>query len=190
MSSRPDYVSKARGAAVAAVLVVGCTATIATTPPLEDCPNVASEVEVSDFYGSQEVDSGAGGYAEPKDVTAHGYTLEHITVSIPGCVAQSASVPVGVRLDFEQDGTGEAPEDVFASFQVEDATGRTWHDPDPGVGEARPARDGVRAYPAYAYLVFDLPLDVQSPVVLLLGDLADEDLDRLVLDPAGTGAGE
>lgn len=176
-----------RRAAVAVVLVTGCVASIATTAPYEDCSEAASQAEVSDFYGPQDDDSGQTSWTRPKELTAHGYTLKGVTVSVSGCVAESTTVPVYVRLDFAQDGTGGEPEDVFASFQVADATGRTWNALEPSIYEGTPATKARRADPASANLVFDLPLDVQEPVVLLLGDLATEDLDRLVLDPTDTG---
>ena len=178
---------RTRQTAVAVVLLVGCAASIATTAPREECSKEASAAEVSSFYGAQDDEAGKTDWAQPKELTAHGYTVEDVTVSVPGCVAEAPTVPVYVRMVFEQDGTGAAPEDVFASFEVMDASGRTWRSLDPFVGEAQPAHDGIPASPASANLTFTLPLDVQPPVELLLGDLADDDLDRVVLDPAGTG---
>lgn len=180
----PAAQNLSRRVAVAVALVAGCAASIATSPGPEECSQAASEAEVSDFYGPQDVDSGEVRWAEPKDVRAQGYVLEAVSVSVSGCVADSTPVPVYVRMDFAEDGTGGAPEDVFASFEVMDGAGRRWSDPEPSIHHPRPDEDG-RLRASSVALVFELPLDVQTPVVLLLGDLADEDLDRLVLDPGG-----
>ncbi|MBT0993448.1 hypothetical protein KIN34_04005 [Cellulomonas sp. DKR-3] len=174
-----------RAAAVAAVLVAGGVATVATTAPLERCPEPTSEVTASAFFGDQEYDDPRARAADPSTGAVAGFTVADAQVRVPSCVAASGSTAeVSVSMDYAA--AGDAPsgpgdiEDVGAGMRITDGDGLTWPARDVHAYPGSPAQDGRAAIPATLSVSFGLPVDIASPVVLHLGGPED---DVLSLDP-------
>lgn len=164
------------------MLVIGAGASLATTPPIEDCPAPPPAGAVGDFYGPQDVDWDLSRPADPTTFVMSGYSVTSTQVHAPSCLtAADPSVPVRVGLGFAV-GTPAPPVEALRTFTVTDARGRTWSPTEAQVyGPTPPGPDG-EVRPEYAGLLFDLPVDATSPVLLHLGTLADESVSKVSLD--------
>ncbi|MBO0899419.1 hypothetical protein J1G42_05465 [Cellulomonas sp. zg-ZUI222] len=188
-SPRPP---RLRAAAVAVVLLVGAGAAVATSPPVQDCPDPPSAGEVGEFYGPQEHDSWTDRTATPAAFVGGGYDVVDVGVRAPGCLtADDVDVPVHVDLRIGGVGTEPVPDDVLRTLTVSDGRGRTWLPAEVTArGWVPPRSEGARPVEGYAGVTFLLPVDLTSPVSLHLGDLSSATLDRLSLDapdaPAAT----
>lgn len=184
-SPRPP---RLRSAAVAVVLLVGAGAAVATSAPVQRCPDPPSAGEVAEFYGPQEKDGGISRVATPPTFASGGYEVV-VHVSAPGCLTgDGVDVPVRVDLIIGGERTEAVPDDVLRSLAVVDGRGRTWHPTEVeanGWEQSGSERDATRGY---AVLRFLLPVDLASPVSLHLGDLGTPTLDRVSLDAPGPSA--
>ena len=188
MGASDTSVRRARAATVAVVLVVGAFASVATTSGPEMCPKPTRRVEVSEFYGDQRYDVGFKRWASPRQVTAGSFTLSDVAVLIGSCVASSGAdahggvrVPVGFDIDHVP--AGSAPDRLFASFVVRDGSGLEWLPAAVSIEEAQPAQGRRAAQPAHVGLVFLLPVGIEAPVTLQLGDLDPDRVQPISLDP-------
>ncbi|ADG75742.1 hypothetical protein Cfla_2858 [Cellulomonas flavigena DSM 20109] len=188
MTTPPPRPSRARSAAVAAVLLVGAGAAVATSPGLERCPEPTSDDRVSAFYGPQEYDDTGIWSATPSSFLGGGYEARSVWVHTRSCVsADDVDVPVHVELSFNGLDPEPVPEDLLRTLTVSDGRGRTWSPQDVASYGWRPPATKSRAGDrASASLTFYLPVDVTPPVTLHLGDMSGT-VDRLSLDPPDEG---
>ncbi|GIG41116.1 hypothetical protein [Cellulomonas phragmiteti] len=178
--------SRLRSAAVAAVLLVGAVASVATSPGFERCPEPTSDGEVSAFYGPQEYDDEQTWPATPSSFLGGGYGARYVWVRTPSCLsADDADVPVDVGLTFDGRDPEPVPEDLLRTLTVSDGRGRTWSVQGVASYGWRPSPvEGSDGYEAWASVTFLLPVDVPTPVTLHLGGMSGA-VDRLLLDPPG-----
>lgn len=167
-----------RAAAVVVTLVVGAGATLATSPGPDDCPDPPAEREVSAFYGQQEHDDAVRRPAGSWTLTVDGREIPvQADVHTPACIsADDPDADVLVTLTFEGERIGAAPEDSLSTLTIRDGRGRVWH-PGRVDSEAWRAQEHElddTPVPARAYLHFALPLDIEPPVTLHLGDLSGD----------------
>jgi hypothetical protein len=170
-----------RAAAVAAVLVAGGAATVATTAPVERCPESASDVTVSAFYGDQEYDQSLMRWADPESGRTEEIAVADVGVRLPSCVASDGATTARVTVDMTYERTGGATaEDAAEAMRITAGDQSSWAPQEVHDHPAQAAHDGVPAQPASLALVFQLPIDIPGPVRLHLGG-ADDDV--LSLDP-------
>lgn len=176
------------------MLGLGVLGTAATTAePPKPCPTAASRPAVSDFYGPQVDTAGWGRTLELPHLRLGGrtFTITHVDITVPGCVprrARDTTAPAYVRINVHDvattgaagsqratparrhAGTREsAPRDrelraFAAAVDVRDARGRVWTPSDVDGFDL----DGELVSDAAVWLTFDLPFDVEQPVVLRL----------------------
>ncbi|GEK20189.1 hypothetical protein [Cellulomonas xylanilytica] len=176
--------ARLRPLAVAFVLVVGAGAAVATSPGTPACPDPPEAGVVGEFYGPQDRDSSMTRLASPSAFRAGRFGVWRTQVSAPGCLtADDVTVPVRVSLELDERDPGPLPEAALRTFTVTDGQGRTWSPREVSTRERQPpSSEGGQPYRSYAHLVFDLPLDVSTPVTLGLGDLGDAGTDTVSLD--------
>lgn len=174
-----------RSAAVCLALVAGVGATVATTPPLEKCPNPPDVGEVSEFYGPQEYDQWWGRSTTPAAFVGGGFEVRDASVSGETCVtADDPSVEVRVYLEMAGEQVPAVPEETLRTLTISDGAGRVWAPSGASSGAWEPpASEGADPYAAYAHISFLLPADVAGPVTLHLGELSGPTVDELSLDP-------
>lgn len=193
MPTRPPTTrARLRAAAVASVLAVGVAASLATTPPPEDCPDPPAESAVSEFYGQQETDYGGSSQTgSPQEFTAGGFHVVGVSARTPSCLDADDSVAeVRIHLDLAEDEPGPVPEATLHSLRVQDGRGRTWSPREVHTREQLPpTSEGGDPYPSFASAMFALPVQLEPPVTLQLGDLGDATLAELTLwDPGASPA--
>lgn len=170
-----------RAAAVAAVLVAGGAATVATTAPVERCPESGSDVTVSAFYGDQEYDQSLMRWADPKSGRTEEIAVADVGVRLPSCVAADGGSTARVTVDMRYEAIGGATaEDAAEAMRIMAGDQSSWAPLEVYDDPAQAAHEGVPAQPASLALVFQLPLDIPGPVLLHLGGPED---DVLSLDP-------
>ena len=189
MATTSPRAPRLRSAAVVVVLLVGAGAAVATSPPVQRCPDPPSPGEVGEFYGPQEHDSGMYRRATPASFVGGAYAVAGVEVGVPGCLtADDVDVPVHVDLRIGGVSTEPVPDVVLRTLAVSDGRGRTWQPAEVTArGWVPPRSEGAPPAEGYASVTFLLPVDLASPVSLHLGDLSSPTLDRLSLDaPAAT----
>ncbi|NYD85741.1 hypothetical protein [Cellulomonas oligotrophica] len=186
-TTAPAARTRWRHAAVALVLLTGAGATLATTPPLERCPDPPADGAVSDFYGPQEYETGLARVASPREFSLDGFPVVQTDVSGPACVtADDGSVTVRVDLRLDLDEPGPVPDEVLGTLTVRDGQGRSWSPAEVSARERlAPRSEGGDPTPSTATVTFALPVDVEPPVSLHLGGWGGLDgapLEELSLD--------
>ncbi|MDM7854528.1 hypothetical protein [Cellulomonas alba] len=174
-----------RSAAVALVMVLGGGATLATSsaPRCPDFPEGAA----SEFFRPPSSLEGWSRDATPSTFRAVGFDVERTTVHFSTCVrAETEKVPVMVRLEMAGESTGAVPQAWLSAMTVTDGHGRTWSPVSVFTRGAGPAyADSGYTLPARSEASFMLPVDVEAPVRLHLGELGGVSRPELSLDAQG-----